>query len=81
MENSHSNVINTVDELEFTIFCIENVARRLRISAEKIYDALTQKSDILNEYIVPNYEILHTQDKEYIVDDLLHDMKDEGVEL
>lgn len=50
----------TVDELEFTIFCIENVARRLRISAEKIYDALTQKSDILNEYIVPNYEILHT---------------------
>lgn len=81
MESSHSNVINTVDELEFTIFCIENVARRLRISAEKIYDALTQKSDILNEYIVPNYEILHTQDKEYIVDDLLHVMKDEGVEL
>ncbi len=81
MEGSHSNVINTVDELEFTIFCIENVARRLRISAEKIYDALTQKSDILNEYIVPNYEILHTQDKEYIVDDLLHVMKDEGVEL
>ena len=78
MEDSHSNVINTVDELEFTIFCIENVARRLRISAEKIYDALTQKSDILNEYIVPNYEILHTQDKEYIVDDLLHVMKDEG---
>lgn len=81
MEDSHSNVINTVDELEFTIFCIENVARRLRISAEKIYDALTQKSDILNEYIVPNYEILHTPDKEYIVDDLLHVMKDEGVEL
>ena len=56
-------------ELEFAIFCIENIAAKLGVSAEKVYDALTEKSDILNDYIIPEYEILHTQGKEYIVDE------------
>lgn len=34
-------------ELEFAIFCIENIAAKLGVSAEKVYDALTEKSDIL----------------------------------
>lgn len=50
-------------ELEFAIFCIENIAAKLGVSAEKVYDALTEKSDILNDYIIPEYEILHTQGK------------------
>ncbi len=65
-------------ELEFAIFCIENVAIRLNISAEKVYDALAQ-SDILNDYIVPCFDILHTQGKDYIVDDVLGVMKERGV--
>ena len=40
-------------ELEFAIFCIENIAAKLGVSAEKVYDALTEKSDILNDYIIP----------------------------
>ena len=55
-------------ELEFAIFCIENVAAKLGVSAEKVYNALAEKSDILNDYIIPEYEVLHTQGKEYIVD-------------
>ena len=35
-------------ELEFAIFCIENVAAKLGVSAEKVYNALAEKSDILN---------------------------------
>ena len=66
-------------ELEFAIFCIENIAAKLGVSAEKVYDALTEKSDILNDYIIPEYEILHTQGKEYIVDDILEVMKERGV--
>lgn len=61
-------------ELEFAIFCIENIAAKLGVSAEKVYDALTEKSDILNDYIIPEYEILHTQGKEYIVDDIIEVM-------
>ena len=66
-------------ELEFAIFCIENIAAKLGVSAEKVYDALTEKSDILNDYIIPEYEILHTQGKEYIVDDIIEGMKERGV--
>lgn len=66
-------------ELEFAIFCIENVAAKLGVSAEKVYNALAEKSDILNDYIIPEYEILHTQGKEYIVDDIIEVMKERGV--
>ncbi|MCJ0564811.1 DUF3791 domain-containing protein [Enterococcus cecorum] len=67
-------------ELEFAIFCIENVAARLNVDSRKIYDTLTEQSDILNEYIIPEYEVLHTQSKEYIVDEIIDIMKERGVE-
>ena len=51
------------------------------VGAEKVYDAFTAKSNILNGYIVPEYEVLHTQSREYIVDDLLDVMKERGVEV
>ena len=72
------NIENSI-ELEIAIFCIENIAAKLGVSAEKVYDALTEKSDILNDYIIPEYEILHTQGKEYIVDDIIEVMKERGV--
>ena len=43
-------------ELEFAVFCIENVAAKLGVNAERVYRAFTEKSDILNGYIVPEYE-------------------------
>ena len=68
-------------ELEFAVFCIENVAAKLGVGAERVYQAFTGKGDILHSYIVPEYEALHTQSKEYIVDDLLDVMKERGVEI
>ena len=73
--------IKNSNELEFAIFCIENVAARLGVDAERGYQAFTQKSDILNGYIVPEYEILHTQSLDYIVEDILDVMKERGVEV
>ncbi|MBO5175714.1 MAG: DUF3791 domain-containing protein [Eubacterium sp.] len=60
--------IENSKQLEFAVFCIENVAAKLGgVDAEKVYDAFTAKSNILNGYIVPEYEVLHTQSWEYIV--------------
>ncbi len=39
-------------ELEFAIFCIENVAARLGVDAQKVHAALAGPSDILNGYII-----------------------------
>lgn len=36
----------TYNELEFAIFCIENIAIRLDVSGKKVYEALSKKSDI-----------------------------------
>ncbi len=68
-------------EVEFVVFCIENISLRLGISASRVYDALAKESDILNGYIIPEYEILHTQSKEYIIDDILELMGEKGVAL
>lgn len=68
-------------ELEFAVFCIENVAAKLGVDAERVYRAFVEKDDILHGYIVPGYEILHTQGREYIVDDLLEVMRERGVEV
>ena len=73
--------IKNASELEFAVFCIENVAAKLGVNAERVYKAFTEQSDILNGYIVPEYEVLHTQSREYIVDDLLDVMKERGVEV
>ncbi|MCI8402896.1 MAG: DUF3791 domain-containing protein [Lachnospiraceae bacterium] len=73
--------IKNSGELEFAVFCIENVAAKLGVNAERVYQAFTEKSDILNSYIVPEYEMLHTQSRAYIVDDLLTVMKERGVEV
>lgn len=64
---------------EFAIFCIENLAIRLQENATTVYNKLTKQSQILVDYILPNYEILHSQGKEYILDDLMEVMQEEGV--
>lgn len=68
-------------ELEFAIFCIENIAIRLNVNAQKVYSAIAEKSDILYGYIMPEYETLHTQSKEYIINDILEVMNERGVEV
>ncbi len=68
-------------ELEFAIFCIENVASQLNADAQKVYIALNGQTDILNGYIIPEYEVLHTQSKDYIVKDIISVMKESGVKL
>lgn len=72
--------INNVNELEFVVFCIESLAAKLEIPADILYEKLYD-SGIINEYIVPEYEMLHTQAKDYIIDDILDVMRVKGVEV
>ncbi len=76
-----TNVLKTEEELAFAVFCIENLARRYQKNAADIYNAMKKQGDILNNYIIPSYAFLHTQDKDYILDDIERAMKKLGVEL
>ena len=66
-------------ELEFTVFCIESVAEYLELKGDEIYKLLTEKSDILDNYVIPCCDALHTQGKEYIVNDILEVMCEKGL--
>lgn len=55
--------------------------QRLHVDAQKVYAALTKQTDILQEYIIPEYEVLHTQSKDHIVDDIIDVMRKRDVKL
>lgn len=71
----------TPEQLEFAIFAIENVAADCGVPGDVAYRALAEDSDILTRYIIPFYDVLHTQGKEYIVRDILDVMNRNGVSL
>ncbi|MCD8330313.1 MAG: DUF3791 domain-containing protein [Lachnospiraceae bacterium] len=79
MLNMQNEKFHNQNELEFAIFCIENIAAQSGVSAERLYEDLTKESDILYSYIIPCYDVLHTQGKEYIVNDILDLMRERGV--
>lgn len=64
--------------LEFTIFCVESLAEQLNMSAKKIYKLLKFDTDVLERYIIPCYESLHSQSKHYIVEELIEVLKEKG---
>lgn len=69
----------TKEQSFFAVFCIESLAAELKIPGEEVYKLLTEKSDILDNYIIRCYDALHTQGREWLVEDLTDYMKREGV--
>lgn len=69
----------TPEQSFFAVFCIEALADHLGIAGDKIYRMLAEESDILDGYIVPCHEALHTQGKDYVVRELAELMQKRGV--
>ena len=63
------------NDIDFITYCIGNLSRRLNMSAVEVYRRLKQ-SGILNGYIVPSYDVLHTFGKEYLMEDLPEYMRE-----
>lgn len=66
------------DVLEFVTFCIGAIALKLGISRHEVYSRL-MAADIIDGYIVPGYDVLHTFSRTYLVDDITDFMKSKGV--
>lgn len=64
-------------QLDFVTYCVGNLADRLNMSASKVYKML-RSTDILNGYMIPCYDVLHTFSKEYIMDVLINLLKKRG---
>ena len=79
MDNVRPKPMMNERELEFAVFCIESVADAIGKPSGDVYRALAGSSGILYQYIVPSYDVLHTQGKDYIVDDIREVMHERGV--
>lgn len=64
-------------QLDFVTYCVGNLADRLNMSASKVFQML-RSTNILNGYMIPCYDVLHTFSKEYIMDVLINLLKRRG---
>ena len=71
--------ILTAEQSFFAVFCIEALADDLGTTGDRIYKMLTESSVILDDYIIPCYDALHTQGKDFIVRELKELMQKQGV--
>lgn len=65
-------------QLEYSVFCIENVAQRLGKNGSELFKILSE-SGLLHSYIIPSYEALHTQSKQYIVDEIISVLRERNL--
>ena len=58
----------TPEEFEFYTYCLENYAIRKQISGMRAW--VIFKESGADEYVIDNYDLLHTQGLEYVLDDI-----------
>jgi hypothetical protein len=66
--------------LEFTVFLIHALADAWNRSCKYVYQIL-DSTGILDIYILPCYDVLHTQGRQYLVDDITDFVREKGVQI
>lgn len=61
--------------LAFVATCIEATARTLNTSYEEVFSRMMSLG-LIDNYIYPNYEVLHSESRENIVKDLIECMQE-----
>lgn len=72
------HIFMTQDIFSFVIYLIHACANLWNETPAKVYNAL-KKSGCIEKYLVPNYEILHTQGTNYLVQDISSYLKSRNV--
>lgn len=65
-------------ELVFSIFMLYSLAEKWKMPPTKVYEILNS-TGILDDYIIACYDVLHTQGKEYLVEDITEYVREKGV--
>lgn len=66
--------------LEFSVFLIHALAEAWNRPYRCVYQVLNE-TGILDDYILPFYDVLHTQGKQYLVEDITGFVRDKGVQV
>ena len=66
------------NSLSFVVYMIHACADKWHTSPSRVYKAI-KKSGCLGDYLVPYYDVLHTQSTDYVVRDIGEYLKDREV--
>ena len=66
-------------ETEFVVFCIEELAMECKVPGSEMYRLLAKKTDMISNYIVPNYEVLHSMGRNTIVEEMKNILQERGL--
>lgn len=61
--------------MAFVATCIEGTSNKLGVSYKEIFDRMMQ-TGMIDEYIYPCYEPLHTESRENVIEDMIGCLKD-----
>lgn len=67
-------------ELSFSIFMLYSLMDKWQMSLAKVYKILNS-TGILDNYIIKCYDVLHTQGKEYLVEDITDFVREKGIDV
>ena len=67
-------------ELEFSVFIINKLSDYLKKPVSEIYKIL-KDTNILEDYIIECYDVLHTLGSEYLMEDITELIKERGINL
>lgn len=67
-------------QLEFTVFIINKLSYYLEKPVYEIYRIL-EETDVLDNYIIECYDVLHTLGSEYLMEDISEVLRERGVNI
>ena len=71
----------TNEQLYFAIYCITALSRNLNMDPSEVYELISERTNIFDDYIIKYYDILHTQGEDYIVSEIIKLLKGEELEI
>lgn len=66
------------NELSFSIFILYSLAEKWNKTPVAVYKILNS-TGILDNYVIAGYDMLHTQGREYLVEDITDFVREKGV--
>lgn len=63
--------------LTFSMFLIHNLAEAWNMPPRNVY-AILNRTKVLDDYIIPCYDMLHTQGTKYLVEDITDFVQERG---
>ncbi len=70
------NALSTFDgrRIHFAVMAIESGARKLGVTSREMHDRL-KKQNLIHTRLIGRYDLLHTQSREWVADDIVETLK------